>query len=122
MQSVIWNNPIHLAKWVNEKSNFIDHGIALCHGVFDILHEGHLAQFARAKELAPYVVVSITPDIHVGKGPTRPINGQAKRAALVAQQADVDGVVLNDTANACKEPKGDINALRNRLRGVKTNG
>jgi len=102
MQSVIWNNPIHLAKWVNEKSNFIDHGIALCHGVFDILHEGHLAQFARAKELAPYVVVSITPDIHVGKGPTRPINGQAKRAALVAQQADVDGVVLNDTANACK--------------------
>ena len=63
MQSVIWNNPIHLAKWVNEKSNFIDHGIALCHGVFDILHEGHLAQFARAKELAPYVVVSITPGI-----------------------------------------------------------
>ena len=102
MQGVIWNNPIHLAQWVNDKKMVVEHGIALCHGVFDILHEGHLAQFAKAKELAPYVVVSITPDIHVGKGAGRPINGQAKRAGLVAQQADVDGVVINDTANACK--------------------
>ena len=46
--------------------------IALCHGVFDLLHIGHIKHFKEAKSLGDILIVSLTPDIYVNKGPKRP--------------------------------------------------
>ena len=54
--------------------------IVLCHGVFDLLHIGHLKHFNSAKKFGDKLIVSITPDIYVSKGPGRPIFNQNLRA------------------------------------------
>jgi bifunctional ADP-heptose synthase (sugar kinase/adenylyltransferase) len=43
--------------------------IVLCHGVFDLLHVGHIRHFEQAKKLGDILVVTVTPDIYVNKGP-----------------------------------------------------
>ena len=43
--------------------------IVLCHGVFDLLHVGHINYFKSAKKLGDILVVSITDDKFVNKGP-----------------------------------------------------
>ena len=43
--------------------------IALCHGVFDLLHPGHISHLNQAKKLADILVVSLTADDKVSKGP-----------------------------------------------------
>ena len=47
--------------------------IILCHGVFDVLHYGHILHFREAKKLNGIVVVSVTADKFVNKGPHRPV-------------------------------------------------
>ena len=46
--------------------------IVLCHGVFDLLHIGHLNYFKKAKLLGDVLIVSVTDDKFVNKGPGRP--------------------------------------------------
>ena len=46
--------------------------IILCHGVFDLLHIGHIKHFEEAKKMGDILVVTITPDQFVNKGPGRP--------------------------------------------------
>ena len=46
--------------------------IVLCHGVFDLLHIGHIKHFKEAKEFGDILVVSLTPDKYINKGPGRP--------------------------------------------------
>ena len=46
--------------------------IVLCHGVFDLLHIGHINHFQEAKDYGDIVVVSVTSDRYVNKGPNRP--------------------------------------------------
>ena len=36
--------------------------IVHCHGVFDLLHIGHIKHFSEAKKLGDILIVSITPD------------------------------------------------------------
>ena len=43
-----------------------------CHGVFDLLHVGHIRYFEQAKKLGDTLVVTTTPDRFVNKGPNRP--------------------------------------------------
>lgn len=75
--------------------------IALCHGVFDLLHPGHVRHFAAARKFGDVLVVSLTRDEFVNKGPGRPAFTQDLRAETVAAMAPVDYVVLNDpSANA----------------------
>ena len=45
--------------------------IALCHGVFDLVHPGHLTHLKQAKAAADVLVVSITAAEFVRKGPGR---------------------------------------------------
>ena len=42
-----------------------------CHGVFDLLHIGHIKHFEEARSLGDCLVVTITPDGYVNKGPNR---------------------------------------------------
>ena len=53
--------------------------IGLCHGVFDVLHYGHLKHFEVAKKKCDYLFVSITSDQFIKKGPNRPINNDSQR-------------------------------------------
>src|SRR5580658_1034700 len=46
--------------------------IVLCHGVFDLFHIGHLRHLKSASEFGDILVVSITGDKFVNKGPDRP--------------------------------------------------
>jgi len=46
--------------------------IVHCHGVFDLLHIGHIRYFEQARRLGDILVVTVTPDRYVDKGPHRP--------------------------------------------------
>ena len=39
-----------------------------CHGVFDLLHIGHVRHFEQARQLGDVLVVTLTPDRFVNKG------------------------------------------------------
>lgn len=66
-----------------------------CHGVFDLLHPGHVRHFHAAKALGDILVVTITPDQYVNKGPGRPVFTEALRAEFIAALESVDYVVIN---------------------------
>jgi rfaE bifunctional protein nucleotidyltransferase chain/domain len=88
---------------VSELSNLLkerDLTIALCHGVFDLLHPGHVQHIKAARRLAQIVVVSITADKHVNKGPGRPIFNQVIRSQTLAALQDVDYVIICDNPTA----------------------
>ena len=40
-----------------------------CHGVFDLLHLGHIKHFENAKNFGDILIVTVTPDEYVKKGP-----------------------------------------------------
>ena len=57
--------------------------IVLCHGVFDAFHFGHINHFKKAKKFGDILVVSITDDKFVNKGPGRPIFNSNIRSTLL---------------------------------------
>jgi cytidyltransferase-like protein len=69
--------------------------IALCHGVFDLLHVGHIRHLERAKQLADVLVVTVTPDEYVNKGTHRPAFPEDLRLEGVGALGCVDYVALN---------------------------
>ena len=74
--------------------------IVLCHGVFDLLHVGHIKHFKEAKQNGDILVVSLTPDIYVNKGPQRPAFSEDLRLEAIAALELVDYVCLNTTPTA----------------------
>lgn len=70
----------------------------LCHGVFDIVHPGHVRHLAYAKTKADILVVSITSDIHIKKGIYRPHIPEALRALNLAAFEMVDYVIIDGEA------------------------
>ncbi|MCH9610964.1 MAG: Bifunctional protein HldE [Chlamydiales bacterium] len=71
-----------------------------CHGVFDLLHPGHIRHFIDARKQGDTLVVSLTPDRFVNKGPGRPAFSEQLRSEQLAALACVDFVVLNDAPDA----------------------
>ena len=69
--------------------------VALCHGCFDLLHLGHIKHFEAAKKDADILVVTVTPDRFVNKGPGRPVFTGALRMEAIAALGVVDFVALN---------------------------
>ena len=69
--------------------------ITLCHGVFDLLHIGHIRHLKEAKKRGDILVVTIIPDIYVNRGPHRPIFNEVLRAEAVAALDWVDYVAIN---------------------------
>lgn len=74
--------------------------VILCHGVFDIVHVGHIRHFALAKKEGDVLVVSITRDRHVKRGPGRPIFNEHLRGEALASLAIVDYVSIVDSPTA----------------------
>jgi len=70
--------------------------IVFTNGVFDILHRGHVAYLAKAKSLGDVLIVGLNSDRSVKKlkGPGRPLQSQADRAAILSALRSVDYVVV----------------------------
>ena len=66
-----------------------------CHGVFDLMHIGHIRHFEQAKKLGDVLIVTVTPDRYVNKGPNRPVFTEAHRAWAIGALACVDYVAVN---------------------------
>ncbi|MCX6268206.1 MAG: PfkB family carbohydrate kinase [Bacteroidetes bacterium] len=79
--------------------------VAQCHGCFDLLHLGHIKHFQAAKRAADIVVVTITPDRFVNKGPGRPVFNENLRMEAIAALQAVDYVALNKWETAIETIK-----------------
>ena len=72
----------------------------MCHGVFDIIHYGHLKYLEEAKKYGDRLIVSITTDRYVGKGPGRPYFNQEQRERMLRSIGIVDETFLVDGPTA----------------------
>lgn len=94
-----------------------------CHGVFDLLHIGHIRYLQKAKTLADVLVVTLTPDRFVNKGPHRPAFDERLRADALAAIDGVDFVAINNwptATEAIERLKPDIYAKGAEFRDRKT--
>jgi rfaE bifunctional protein nucleotidyltransferase chain/domain len=74
--------------------------VVLCHGCFDVLHLGHIRHLQEARKLGDKLIVSLTTDRHVNKGPGRPyFSADQRREQLLALKC-VDDVVFSDSHSA----------------------
>lgn len=72
--------------------------IVFTNGVFDILHEGHIASLSEAASHGNILIVGVNTDASVKrlKGESRPVNNQQSRTLLLASLLMTDAVVLFD--------------------------
>lgn len=76
-----------------------------CHGVFDLLHVGHIRHFEAARKFGDVLVVTITQDKYVKKGPHRPAFTEKLRAEAIAALGCVDYVAINKWPTAVETIK-----------------
>ena len=69
--------------------------IVHCHGCFDLMHPGHIKYLQAAKMMGDLLVVTISPDRFVDKGPGRPVFNENLRAESIAALECVDYVAIN---------------------------
>src|SRR6185312_315264 len=74
--------------------------VALCHGVFDVVHLGHIRHIQAARREGDVVIVTITADRHVNKGPGRPVFAENMRAEMLATLSTVDWVGISQSPSA----------------------
>ena len=74
--------------------------IGLCHGVFDLVHYGHILHFETAKSNVDWLVVSVTKDNFVNKGPGRPYFTFNQRIKFLKSLKVIDEVILSETKSA----------------------
>ena len=74
--------------------------VALCHGVFDLLHIGHIRYLQAAARRADTLIVTVTPDHYVNKGPHRPAFHESLRVDALAALDCVDYVAVNQWPTA----------------------
>lgn len=70
--------------------------VIMCHGVFDIVHPGHIRHFLYAKNKAPILIASLTSDRYIHKGNDRPHVPEDLRAINLAALEFVDYVIIDD--------------------------
>jgi D-glycero-beta-D-manno-heptose 1-phosphate adenylyltransferase len=75
-----------------------DKKVVFTNGVFDILHEGHIASLSEAASYGHVLIVGVNKDASVKrlKGESRPINDEDSRALLLASLLMTDAVILFD--------------------------
>ena len=70
--------------------------IVFTNGVFDILHEGHIASLSEAASYGDILIVGVNTDSSVKrlKGESRPINNEDSRTLILASLVITDAVIL----------------------------
>lgn len=74
--------------------------VVMAHGVFDLVHLGHVRHLAEARHQGDLLIVTITADRFVNKGPNRPVFTEQLRAEMLAALEQVDWVGINDAPTA----------------------
>ena len=74
--------------------------IGLCHGVFDVLHSGHIRYFEEASTMVDVLVVSVTSDDYINKGPGRPVNTIKERMNILASINLIDYIIESNSFTA----------------------
>jgi rfaE bifunctional protein nucleotidyltransferase chain/domain len=74
--------------------------VVLCHGVFDLVHMGHVRHLEAARREGDVLIVTVTADAFVNKGPGRPIFPELMRAEMLGALEYVDWVGVNHSASA----------------------
>ena len=74
--------------------------VVLCHGTFDLMHTGHIRYLQRAKQEGDVLLVTVTGDAYVNKGPGRPVFNEHLRAESLAALACIDYVAINYAISA----------------------
>ena len=74
--------------------------VVLCHGTFDLMHTGHIRYLQRAHKEGDVLMVTVTADEHVNKGPGRPVFGDQLRVENIAALECVHYVAVNHSATA----------------------
>ena len=82
--------------------------VIMCHGVFDVVHPGHVRHLLYAKSKADILVASITADKHITKGLHRPHVTQDLRAVNLAAFEMVDYVIIDRN----DKPLANIEAIQ----------
>jgi len=72
--------------------------IVFTNGVFDILHEGHIASLSEAASYGHVLIVGVNTDASVKrlKGESRPVNNEKSRSLILASLVITDAVILFD--------------------------
>lgn len=71
-----------------------------CHGCFDLMHPGHIKYFQAARRFGDALVVTVSPDRFVDKGPGRPVFNEGLRAESIAALECVTYVAINQWPTA----------------------
>ncbi len=74
--------------------------IVHCHGVFDLLHLGHIRHFEKSKSLGDILIVSITHDDYVNKGPNQPYFNTEQRLEMLSNIEVIDYVCISSNFDA----------------------
>ena len=77
----------------------LERPLVFTNGVFDLLHRGHVTYLAQARALGASLVIGLNSDASargLGKGPDRPLSGEADRAVVLASLESVSLVTLFD--------------------------
>ena len=83
--------------------------VVLAHGCFDLFHYGHLLHLRAASQLGDHLVVAVTQNEFVNKGPDRPVFDETQRLAIINELRCVDEVVVvKDSLDALVKVKPDI--------------
>ena len=77
----------------------------MIHGVFDIIHYGHILYFREAKSKVDYLVVSVTSDKFVNKGPGKPIFNLEKRIEVLKSIKYIDEIIISKYKTAVNNLK-----------------
>jgi D-beta-D-heptose 7-phosphate kinase/D-beta-D-heptose 1-phosphate adenosyltransferase len=72
--------------------------IVFTNGVFDILHEGHIASLSEAATYGDILIIGVNTDASVKrlKGISRPVNNEYSRLLILASLLITDAVILFD--------------------------
>jgi len=74
--------------------------VVLCEGAFDLLHIGHIRHLEHAARLGDRLVVTVTADRFVHRGPQRPAFHEGLRAEAIAALECVDYVAITSSPTA----------------------
>jgi D-beta-D-heptose 7-phosphate kinase/D-beta-D-heptose 1-phosphate adenosyltransferase len=79
--------------WAHEKLT-----VGIANGCFDLIHPGHVSLIAQAAASCDRLIMALNTDASVRrlKGPSRPIQDEAARAAVIGAMKGVAAVVLFD--------------------------
>lgn len=89
---------ISKAECIKKRAEWKESGktVVLCHGVFDLVHPGHIIHFQEAKKMGDILIVSITAAQYVRKGPGRPYFDDEMRLQFLSAIECIDYVMLSE--------------------------